>query len=767
MKRPFALLWLALVLLGGAYLGWRVHAGLEFRTDLMALLPLEAQDPAAERAHAAVTRSLSRQIILLVGHPDRGAARAAAAEITTLLSGSGLTEADTAALDADRMRRIGGFYAPYRAGLLAEADRDQLRAGNTQAIATRALSQVFGFIGMGDARMLRDDPFLLLPGFFAALPVPNARLAPDAGMLSLTQDGTTWVLIHARLRGEPFALDVQRQLSDLLDPAIARLLGTQPGLEILRLGAVFFAQAAAAAAMGESALIGIVSTIGAVLVVLAAFRALTPVWLSLLSIGVGVVMALAVCLALFGDLHVGALLFGVSLIGVAVDYSLQYCAEAFTAEPSADARLRRVRAAITMGAATSIIGYLTLLLAPFPGLLQVAAFSAIGLGAAWLTVLLWAPWLDRTGPARHGAAMLRWAGYFLLVWHAKRFAPARIACLAGITIAALLGMARFHTDDDVRRLQSLSPDLLAQQTRIQTLIGSQSGGQFFLLPAADPEIALQRGEALADRLRPLLANGVLAGFRGPASYVPSAQRQRENRALRDQHLDPAATDAQLARLGLPGGAALAPDNAPILTLAQALAADSPLTFLPLLVQADGQGGSLHIVMLDGVRDPGRTAAAAQGIAGVHYVDTVGSFSTLLGQYRDRAMALLFLSALLMAPLLAWRYGPRRAGWIMLPPLLAVALAPGLRALGGAGFSFFDAIALVLTLAIGVDYAVFLAETTRERRAVTMLAVTLAAITALLSFGLLALSQVRAVQHFGATMLVGILLALLLSPLARR
>jgi predicted exporter len=99
-------------------------------------------------------------------------------------------------------------------------------------------------------------------------------------------------------------------------------------------------------------------------------------------------------------------------------------------------------------------------------------------------------------------------------------------------------------------------------------------------------------------------------------------------------------------------------------------------------------------------------------------------------------------------------------------MLAVVLAPSLRALGGATFSFFDAMALVLVLSIGVDYAIFCAETRGSRGPVTMLAVALAAGTALLSFGLLALSDVAAVHAFGATMTLGILLAFILAPMAR-
>jgi predicted exporter len=72
---------------------------------------------------------------------------------------------------------------------------------------------------------------------------------------------------------------------------------------------------------------------------------------------------------------------------------------------------------------------------------------------------------------------------------------------------------------------------------------------------------------------------------------------------------------------------------------------------------------------------------------------------------------------------------------------------------------------VLILGIGVDYAIFFAESESDQRPVTMLGVWLAALTSLLSFGLLALSQVPAMTQIGLTMIIGILVSLLLSPLA--
>ena len=392
-----------------------------------------------------------------------------------------------------------------------------------------------------------------------------------------------------------------------------------------------------------------------------------------------------------------------------------------------------------------MIGYLTLLLAPFPGLRQIAVFSAVGLAASWLTVVLWLPALDRSRPPGHGACMLAGTGRFMAWWEGaaarRRLAPV----LAVLAVMILAGLLRLTPDDDVRRMQSLAPSLLAQQQRIAALVGSAGEPQFFVVAALDDETALQREEALADRLRPLLGTA-LSGFQAPAQFVPSAARQRENRALVHARLDGAAQQRQAARLGLTVGATAPDDDGAVLTLAPALA--GPLGFLGALVLPPEDGLVLHLVPLEGVRRADLLAQAAAGLDGVRLVDPAGDFSRLLGRYRVRAVGLLALSAALMLPLLVWRYGLRRGALVMLPPGLAVLLAPALRALGGGGFTFFDAMAQVLILSIGVDYAVFCAETTSPRRAVTMLGVALAALAALLSFGLLALSGVAAVHGFG-------------------
>jgi predicted exporter len=114
--------------------------------------------------------------------------------------------------------------------------------------------------------------------------------------------------------------------------------------------------------------------------------------------------------------------------------------------------------------------------------------------------------------------------------------------------------------------------------------------------------------------------------------------------------------------------------------------------------------------------------------------------------------------------LTWRYGLAGSAWVMLPAGIAVVLVPAFMALLGESYTFFHAMAQVILLAIATDYAIFCAE---GANSTSLLAVWLAAITSLLSFGLLAFSRVPAVHGFGLAMLIGIILSAALAPLAHR
>jgi predicted exporter len=170
-------------------------------------------------------------------------------------------------------------------------------------------------------------------------------------------------------------------------------------------------------------------------------------------------------------------------------------------------------------------------------------------------------------------------------------------------------------------------------------------------------------------------------------------------------------------------------------------------------------------MLQNVKNAAAIEALAEKVPGTRLVDLADDWSRLFGEYRRYAIAVPVLSALLMCPLFCWRYGWRRGLRVLLPPLAAIALTPPIAALAGVAFTFFNAMALILVLSVGVDYSVFCSETSGARKPVTTLGIALAALCTILSFGMLALSSVFAVHAFGVTMLIGIFLAFLFAPAA--
>jgi predicted exporter len=176
---------------------------------------------------------------------------------------------------------------------------------------------------------------------------------------------------------------------------------------------------------------------------------------------------------------------------------------------------------------------------------------------------------------------------------------------------------------------------------------------------------------------------------------------------------------------------------------------------------------LHVGFLQGLVRPDLVREALSQVPGVRLVEPASEVSALFAKYRERTVTLIAVSAALILIAFAFRYGSAGAVWVILPPVASIVLTPAILGLMGAPFNFFHAMALVLVLAIGVDYSVFCAESRDASRSTTMVAILLAATMTLLSFGLLATSSALAISSFGSAMLIGITLAFVLAPLASR
>lgn len=749
--RRLAAVWLVLVLACVAHNVW--HWGLQHRrpvTDMLAMLPRDEQRPLAAQATQALADAGARRISVLIGGGEQAQAERAA---DAFLQALGDVPARHRVADADQNAWL-GFYAPLRAGLLSAQAREQLGQTPTDALADQALAALYQPVGGPRVGSWADDPLNLF-GQWLAERGQMSRVRVQGGRLMLTDPaapGRHFALVLIELPGSGFEISAQRALQPRLDAAVRAAEGQ--GAKVIRAGVPLFAAAASEQAEREIHTIGLGSLVGIVALTLLAFRSIRPRLLVALSMAVGLAVAASVSLLVFGELHLVTLIFGASLLGVAENYGSNY----FSARQGLEAHerwamLKRQIPVVSLAMATTVIGYALLALPPFPGLRQIAVFSAVGLVAAFVTVLWWFPLLDGAGrlqPTRFA----HWLGSRRALW--PSLGRRGIAVLLLVTGAlAAWGASRLKVDDDIRQLQSAPPALLAEQREFARLMQAPGLAQFFVVQGASEQQLLEREEALTAQLR-----GIKVGAQAVSDWLPSQRRQREDAALstrRAVELRPVLAE----KLGQPVAATAA---SPVELTPQAWLA-SPVSE-PLRAQWLGRLGEhcVSVVLLRGAEAAEtRTALAAIKLDGVAWVDKVGEVSHLLGRYRELMSLVLVVGFVLTWAALAVRFG--RASWRALAPTaLASVLTVALLAIGGQVLQLFHILPLLILLGLGVDYGIFLLEQPGRAEVRPFLSVTLAAASTLLSFGLLALSGTPALQAFGLTLLIGVFLAWLLTPL---
>lgn len=766
MQLRFRLWLVAMLVLSLAFL-LLVRPQLRIDTDLLGLLPAAEQDVGANQALRSWSDNLGRRALFLIGAPDHAQARAAAAKFAQTLRASDAF-AQVQLEVGSEAGGLGSLYAPHRAGLLAPRHRQWLATDQNEQLYTEALHALYAPSVTPRPLAVSEDPLNLLGGFLAQSVTPPGAARWREGVLSVDSGGHSDVLVSVELRDSPFATDTQERAMPAIEAALAQARAT-PGVEVHTSGLILHAAEATRSAQREIGTVGTLSLVGVILMVLLTFRSPRPLLLSALVLGSGALAAVTVCHLLFGRLHLLTLVFGVGLIGVAVDYSNHFLTDQFRTQgdwrpPQA---LHHVGPGIVIGMICGVLGYTALALAPLPGLRQMAVFCAIGLIVACATVLCVHPLFARPAPRRDAPLLLRLS---VMVDRALDRLPGKPWLLATLVLLGAVGLWRLQFADDVRLLQSSSPALLAEEKAVRDRLQSLPDSRVFLVRGATPAAVLEAEESLRRQLDPLVAQDALSSYLALSRALPSPRQQAEDRALmaRSVYAEDGLAPRLLAQLGFEPAvaqrmrasfdAATAPLSPEAWLAHPASAAQRTLWLGPI------DEGYASVIALIGVRDV--AALAALQSPGAQFIDRVADISEVLGRYRERASMLIACAWLLIGSLLVMRYGLRDAVRLLAVPLGAALLTLALFGLLGISASLFNVLALFLVLGLGMDYGVFLRES-RDARAPTLLALALSTLGTMLSYGLLAFSATPFIRSLGLTLTVGIGLTWLFALLSQR
>ncbi|MFP2899738.1 MMPL family transporter [Corallococcus sp. 4LFB] len=757
MANRLAILWALVVLAVGVHQVqfWR-SARLD--TDVLALLPEDEQAPEVDAATRKLADDAGRQVVLLVGAKDWPSAQRAAEEATRVLSESA-DLLEPAVVDTSALDQAVDFYRPYRDRLLTPAQRQWLARATPEELGGTALMKLYQPAG---ARLTdwNADPLGLWQDWWQAARRrrPPGPVTAGCGCPARAASGCS---SRGRARCPPSRWGTASRVTAAVERARAKVEAAVPGGRLVAAGVPLYAEAAAAQASWEMSTIGFGSLAAVLLLVWLTFRSLRPIVLVGLSLTLGCAVALTVTALVFERVHLLTLVFGSSLVGVAEDYGFHYFAARQGKAPSERGPvMRSLLPGMVLALVTSVVAYLALGVAPFPGLRQMAVFSAAGLTAAFLTVVCWFPSLD-TGALpvtsfseRFSASITRW----------PRITSTPAWWLSGAVLAGLVavGIWKLEPRDDLRQLQGAPANLIADQRELGRLLGLPSPAQFFLVQGDSDEQVLAREALLKTKLDALVAQKVFAGYRAVSDWLPSEAQQREDAALSARAEGQAVAAVSASTGEAPSRAAFSPEP---LTPSRFLSGPAAGAIRQQWLGTLGQA-RYSVLMLRGLNDPQvlpRLEAVAHGLEGIRWVDKTAEISSLLGRYRRIMGGLITAGYLAVLLMLVARFG-RQAWRAWVPSVLGTLMTLALFGWVGAPLQLFTVLGLVLLLGMGVDYGIFLLEHPGDGSA--WLAVALAGVSTLLSFGLLGLSATPALRSFGLAMLVGEVAIWILTPCFR-
>jgi predicted exporter len=739
-----------------------------FTTDMSAFLP-RSPEPAQRVLIEQLRNGVASRLILigLEGGTPEGRAKISRAMASELRSRDAFMLVDNGeggigVMDRDYVWRNRYFLSPF-----VKQERF------SQEGLRHAFQDDLNLLSSGLEPLLKDsitrDPTGETMKIVGMLASEGERHLRDGIWISAN---ATRALILAQTRAPGFDIDAQEQaLAEVRQVFVQAKQAIRPsvGVRMLVSGPGIFGVKTRAEMKHDITLYSTIAVATIVSLLLLAYRSVTVLLLTLLPVATGALAGLAAVGLWFGFVHGITIGFGTTLIGEAVDYSIYLLAQT-SRQGGAQATLQRIWPTLRLGVLVSICGFAAMLFSSFTGFVQLGIFTIVGLAVAATVTRFVLPRLLPAGFA--GTRDVRFAPQLLkVVQRVSRVWPILLSLLV-IASAAIALRGNDLWEDD---LSSMSPVSTADQQLDRNLrrdMGAPDVRQLIVATAPDEETLLESCEQLDAVLQPLVTTGALSSYDSPDRYLPSRKMQELRRAALP---DRARLKQNLAGAlnGLPFQSdAFAPflDAVDIARRAPALTRHS-LDGTGLSLKLDSQ--FIHdvdhwvaVMPLHNVSNPQRITEALAGMGRdrvtVELLDLKTASDRLLHDYRREALLLAFLASVVIALLLVLYFKSLRQGLSVLAPLaFAVFATVALLTLRHHRLSIFNLFGLLLVVAVGSNYCLFLRRggLVGEEGTRTVTSLLLANICTVIGFGVLSLSHIPVLYGIGSTVAIGTALSL--------
>ena len=518
-----------------------------------------------------------------------------------------------------------------------------------------------------------------------------------------------------------------------------------------------------------------------------ALRSIPMLLMVFVPLACGIICAIAAVLIVFGKINGITLAFGVTLIGVAIDYPIHFFNHLNQSkhDPS-ESSLKLIWPTLRLGVLSTSIAYGSLLFSELSGLQQLGLFTITGLMVAALTTRWVLPLLIRDSMPHNG-------GLLKLHKFLERLAvPAYKARwpMLGLTFLVLVFLAFKVGNIADYNTRSLSPITKAQSSvdrQIRSELGHWSGGNLLLVTGESDQQVLTRLESLEGFLHELIEAEIISDYTSVASVLPSAALQTERKfmlpvktelqnnlstvvsdypfkpGLFDEFVDDVQASKQLEPLTLTGLDEYQLED----KVGGLLHQKGDLWYAPvLLYQLSSQ--DLLVNKIDELfAEKGWDSKQQSDQHWVNYINLQMQANHIMENALTNMIKLIIVGGFCIYLLLAINFRDFiRPLKILLPTLMAVALTVFILVLCGIALTVFHVVSLLLVVGLGLDYSLFFHRLTdhKDEWSSTFRALWMCCCSTVLVFGLLVVSQTPPLHAVGMTVGIGAFLCLILGAM---
>lgn len=493
-----------------------------------------------------------------------------------------------------------------------------------------------------------------------------------------------------------------------------------------------------------------------VLVVVAVFwyfyRSKRLMIIAVLPLLISIVISMAVVQAIFGNIHGIVLAFGITSLGVSLDYPLHLFSHLHNKETPADT-LKRLWGILRLGGLTSIFSYLAFIGTGFTGLTQLAVFCAVGLAVSLLVVRFLLPKL-----VSH-------------LWVKKRSIiivkplSNKHKSIVSLVIIMLPILILWLTPDIIRTdINDINPATKPQLKLAQELRQKSNYGDDFLLVEGDnAQQVLIKTEAIKPKLQLAIKQNIIANFKLSSDILPSKKLQKLYQSLLPDEQE-LKQNIQIVSQDLGFKNQVFDDfvQAVILSKKHNLLDEVEMSKIfpksgleSMLFTQNKRWYSL--VSVD-ILDQQKFAIWLKNTE-FEYLSAQKISNNLMANYFSVAYQRILLILLLISLLVLWQMRSNIDRiWLLVPIFSGVVMTLLVQVLLGHNITIFHLLALLLVIGMGFDYGLFFNQSCSNKRDLTNTnyAIFISAITTISVFGALGFSEVVILSGMGQIIAVGVL-----------